>query len=72
MLGQALDFGALCITPGRFVWTVFLDVMVLEGQGSLIDAVGTLLCPLAWVSIPCPGVLTHPDSINLTLGLLIH
>lgn len=54
-LGQALDLGALCITPGRFVWTVFLDVMVLEGQGSLIDAVGTLLYALAWVFInPLP------------------
>lgn len=36
---EALDMEALCITPGRFSWTVYLDVLILEGQGNLLDTI---------------------------------
>ena len=36
---EALDMEALCITPGRFCWLVYLDVVILHGEGNLLDVV---------------------------------
>ncbi|KAG5181267.1 ribosomal protein S5 domain 2-type protein [Tribonema minus] len=34
----ALDLKSLCIIPGRFCWIVYLDVLVLQADGNLLDA----------------------------------
>ena len=36
--GDALDFEELCIREGSLVWTVFLDIYVLNDAGNLFDA----------------------------------
>lgn len=36
---EALDFQALCITPGRYCWSVYLDIFVMTAEGNLMDAV---------------------------------
>jgi hypothetical protein len=36
----ALDWEALCVTPGKFSWLVALDVVVLQAHGNLLDLVG--------------------------------
>jgi hypothetical protein len=35
----ALDRGALCIVPGKFVWTIHVDVVILQSGGNLMDLV---------------------------------
>lgn len=37
---ECLDFEKLCITPGEKVWLSFLDILVLDHDGNLIDAAG--------------------------------
>jgi exosome complex component RRP42 len=35
---QAIDTKKLCISPGEKVWTVFIDVQIINHDGNLIDA----------------------------------
>ncbi len=35
---KAVDLEALCITPGKQVWIIFIDVHILDDCGNLIDA----------------------------------
>jgi exosome complex component RRP42 len=35
---QMIDFGKLCVEPGKKVWTVLVDIHVLDHAGNLIDA----------------------------------
>lgn len=51
----ALDMEALCITPGKYAWTIYLDVIVLEGQGNILDAV-SLAAYAALRTAALPGV----------------
>ncbi|HIQ50285.1 MAG TPA: exosome complex protein Rrp42 [Nanoarchaeota archaeon] len=37
---RAIDFEKLCIVPGEKVWSVFIDIHVLNDDGNLIDASG--------------------------------
>lgn len=34
----ALDLQKLCVVPGRFVWTVHVDVVLLRNAGNVVDA----------------------------------
>ena len=35
---RAIDTKTLCVVPGRYSWRVFIDCVVLEASGSLLDA----------------------------------
>ncbi len=37
---KAIDMEKLCIIPGERVWTIFVDIHVLNDDGNLIDASG--------------------------------
>ena len=37
---KAIDFKKLCITEGEKVWSVFVDIDILDNDGNLIDAAG--------------------------------
>ncbi len=37
---KAIDMEKLCIIPGEKVWTIFVDIHVLNDDGNLIDASG--------------------------------
>lgn len=37
---NVLDTKALCITPGEKVWTVYVDILIINHDGNLIDAAG--------------------------------
>ena len=41
---RAVDAKALCVVPGRFCWRVFVDCLVLEAGGSLLDALVLAAC----------------------------
>lgn len=35
---KCIDFENLCIEPGKKVWTVFVDIHIINHQGNLLDA----------------------------------
>jgi exosome complex component RRP42 len=35
---KAIDLEALCITPGKQVWIIFIDVHILDDCGNILDA----------------------------------
>jgi len=35
---KAVDLEALCITPGKQVWIIFIDVHILDDCGNILDA----------------------------------
>lgn len=35
---KLIDFSKLCVTPGEKIWTVFLDLHILDYDGNLFDA----------------------------------
>ena len=37
LLANAVDLKALCIVPGKWCWKLFIDLLVLSGEGNLID-----------------------------------
>ncbi len=37
---KMIDFEKLCIIPGEKVWTIFIDIDVINNDGNLIDACG--------------------------------
>jgi len=37
---KAIDFKKLCIKEGERVWTIFVDIDILDNDGNLIDAAG--------------------------------
>lgn len=37
LLANAIDLKALCILPGKWCWKLFVDLLVLSGEGNLID-----------------------------------
>jgi len=39
-----VDRRALCVLPGAFVWSVYIDVLVLTSGGNLLDSVSLALC----------------------------
>ncbi|MFH1471443.1 MAG: exosome complex protein Rrp42 [Nanoarchaeota archaeon] len=53
--GHAIDLGKLCIKEKVKVWMVFLDIMVINHDGNLIDAAG----------IAALAALTHAKMPNL-------
>jgi len=41
---DVVDRKALCVSPGAFVWEVYVDVLVLASGGNLLDSVSLALC----------------------------
>lgn len=35
---KGIDFKALCIEPGKFIWVVFVDIYIVNNDGNLFDA----------------------------------
>ena len=48
-----IDFHKLCITPGEKVWSIFIDMAVINDDGNLIDA-GSLAALLALITARKP------------------
>jgi exosome complex component RRP42 len=46
---KAVDLEALCITPGKQVWIIFIDVHILDDCGNILDAssIGAIAALLA-------------------------
>jgi exosome complex component RRP42 len=45
---HAIDLEALCIIPGQKCWVLYIDALVLDSAGSLLDAIS--LCTKAALS----------------------
>ncbi len=55
--GHAIDLGKLCIKEKEKVWMVFLDLLIINHDGNLIDAAG----------IAALAALTHAKMPNLVM-----
>lgn len=75
---RALDTEALCITPGRHVWSLRCDVHILGDAGNLIDAsalaaIGAFLhFRRSEISIDNGVVTVHPHYERAATALAIH
>eukprot|EP00053_Salpingoeca_punica_P022019 m.213727 g.213727 ORF g.213727 m.213727 type:complete len:293 (-) comp28740_c0_seq1:223-1101(-) len=62
--GDTLDLKALCIIPGQTVWTLRVDVLVLEcAGGSLLDAI-VVAVKAALMNTRVPEVVVSGDGVN--------
>jgi exosome complex RNA-binding protein Rrp42 (RNase PH superfamily) len=62
---HAIDLEALCIIPGQKCWVLYIDALVLDSAGSLLDAIS--LCTKAALSdTVTPAVTVHTLSHNLS------
>ena len=60
---KTIDFKKLCIVPGEKVWTVFLDIHVLDYDGNLFDACSYgSLAALSVANFPANEKLGTPAS----------
>lgn len=77
-----IDFAKLCITPGEKIWTVFLDLHVLDYDGNLFDAC-SIAALAAVLSAKVPNVQykiadadtklpTNPAPISSTVAKIGH
>lgn len=57
---SVIDRRKLCILPGHFVWNVFVDVVILNGGGNIIDAI-SLGVKAALLDTLLPSVNHHSD-----------
>ncbi len=61
---KAIDFGKLCIEPGKKVWIVFIDIDVLDDDGNLIDACG-IAAISALLSAKIPKIEKEGDEYKV-------
>ena len=58
-----IDFEKLCIKPGEKVWSIYIDLAVINDDGNLIDA-GALAAVLALVTAKFPVYDEEKDVIS--------
>lgn len=51
----ALDLGTLCVVAGRQCWVLWIDCLVLEAAGNILDT-----CALAMCATPCHAMARLP------------
>ncbi|CEO96085.1 Ribosomal RNA-processing protein 42 [Plasmodiophora brassicae] len=59
---SCLDLGALAIIPGRSVWAVFIDVEILDTDGSALDAASAgVRAAVRTAQVPCIHLVGSTD-----------
>lgn len=62
-----VDRKALCIQPGQFVWSVYVDVLVLTSGGNLLDSMSLATCAaLSETLLPKVEVLEAMEEGEVT------
>lgn len=78
---RSVDMESLCVIPGKFVWSIRLDLHVLDNSGNLVDAatVAALAALLAFRRPDCTlggedgqDVIMHPPEVRDPIPLSIH
>lgn len=64
----AIDTKALCLIPGKQCWVVYVDAMVLAGEGSLLDAI-MLGAKAALLTATIPKVTVIQGETDLELDV---
>ena len=61
LLANAIDLRGLCIVPGKWVWGLYVDILVLASEGNLLDC-----CSFAAFSALNATLLPHITCIKQT------
>lgn len=68
ILAESFDLTQLCIVPGRHCWSLFVDVLVLESDGNILDA-AVMASRAALNATRLPGVSVETDTEAESLAL---
>ncbi|CAK9151287.1 unnamed protein product [Ilex paraguariensis] len=78
---RAVDTESLCVVAGKWVWSIRIDLHILDNGGNLVDAanVATLAALLTFRRPECTlggedgqEVIIHPSEVREPLPLIIH
>ncbi|KAI5673917.1 hypothetical protein M9H77_14281 [Catharanthus roseus] len=78
---RAIDTESLCIISGKFVWSIRVDLHILDNGGNLVDAanIAALAALLTFRRSECTlvgedgqEVIVHPPEVREPLPLIIH
>ncbi|CDP15071.1 unnamed protein product [Coffea canephora] len=78
---RAVDTESLCVVSGKFVWSIRIDLHILDNGGNLVDAanIAALAALLTFRRPECSlggedgqEVIVHPPEVREPLPLIIH
>ncbi|XP_043690019.1 exosome complex component RRP45A-like isoform X4 [Telopea speciosissima] len=78
---RAVDTESLCVVAGKFVWSIRVDLHILDNGGNLVDAanIAALAALLTFRRPECTlggedgqEVIIHPPEVKEPLPLIIH
>lgn len=78
---RAVDTESLCILSGRSVWSIRVDIHILDNYGNLVDAanLAALAALLSYRRPECTvggddgqQIIVHPPEVREPVGLIIH
>lgn len=78
---RAIDTESLCVVSGKFVWSIRIDLHILDNGGNLVDAanIAALAALLTFRRPECSlggedgqEVIVHPPEVREPLPLIIH
>lgn len=78
---RAVDTESLCVISGKFVWSIRIDLHILDNGGNLVDAanIAALAALLTFRRPECTlggedgqEVIVHPPEVREPLPLIIH
>ncbi|XP_047972654.1 exosome complex component RRP45A-like [Salvia hispanica] len=78
---RAIDTESLCVVAGKWVWSIRIDLHILDNSGNLVDAanIAALAALLTFRRPECTlggedgqEVIIHPPEVREPLALIVH